>query len=160
QRREALDAVRGAYWQEFLRVVEVLEQFDAVHGRELLPKGRLIASLRHDNELMVADLVWRGALIDLNVAETAALCSTLIEEARSREPMIARGFLKKQPRLRRRFEQIAAAADAIDKAQRARRLGMSTAVHAGFMPAVYRWASGHDDWSRIVEESFGGHEGD
>jgi superfamily II RNA helicase len=28
------------------------------------------------------------------------------------------------------------------------------------MPAVYRWASGDDDWSGIVEASFGGHEGD
>jgi superfamily II RNA helicase len=28
------------------------------------------------------------------------------------------------------------------------------------MPAVYRWASGEDDWGAIVEESFGGHEGD
>jgi superfamily II RNA helicase len=25
---------------------------------------------------------------------------------------------------------------------------------------VFRWASGEDDWSAIVEESFGGHEGD
>jgi superfamily II RNA helicase len=28
------------------------------------------------------------------------------------------------------------------------------------MPSVFRWASGDDDWSGIVAESFGGHEGD
>ena len=28
------------------------------------------------------------------------------------------------------------------------------------MPSVFRWASGEDDWAGIVEESFGGHEGD
>jgi superfamily II RNA helicase len=28
------------------------------------------------------------------------------------------------------------------------------------MPAVFRWASGEDDWAGIVEGSFGGHEGD
>ena len=28
------------------------------------------------------------------------------------------------------------------------------------MPAVFRWASGEDDWLGIVEEAFGGHEGD
>jgi superfamily II RNA helicase len=28
------------------------------------------------------------------------------------------------------------------------------------MPSVFRWASGEDDWAAIVEESFGGHEGD
>src|SRR5438874_4545413 len=34
QRREALDAFRNTYWQEFLRVVEVLEQFGAVRSEE------------------------------------------------------------------------------------------------------------------------------
>jgi superfamily II RNA helicase len=28
------------------------------------------------------------------------------------------------------------------------------------MPAVFRWASGEDDWPAIVAQSFGGHEGD
>jgi superfamily II RNA helicase len=37
---------------------------------------------------------------------------------------------------------------------------MSVAVSTGFMPSVFRWASGEDDWGAIVEESFGGHEGD
>ena len=37
---------------------------------------------------------------------------------------------------------------------------MPMGVSTGFMPAVYRWASGEDDWAGIVEESFGGHEGD
>ena len=62
QRRQGLESFRGAYWQEFLRVVEVLEQFGALQERQLEPKGRLIASLRHENELLVAEAVWRAAL--------------------------------------------------------------------------------------------------
>ena len=50
--------------------------------------------------------------------------------------------------------------DTVQEAQRARHLRMPVAVHAGFMPSVFRWAAGEDDWSGIVEESFGGHEGD
>jgi superfamily II RNA helicase len=46
------------------------------------------------------------------------------------------------------------------QAQRARHLGTPVNVHPGFMPSVFRWASGEDDWAGIVEESFGGHEGD
>jgi superfamily II RNA helicase len=160
QRREALEAVRGAYWQEFLRVVEVLEQFGAVHERRLEPKGRLVASLRHDNELLVAEAVSRGLLDDATVAEAAALCSTLLEESRSGEAAIARAFLKKQPRLRRRAEHIVALAEQLFHAQRARHLAIPVSVQPGFMPAVYRWASGDDDWSGIVESAFGGHEGD
>jgi len=160
QKRSGLEAVRGAYWQEFLAVVEVLEQFGALHGRELQPKGRVIAGLRHDNELLVAEAVWRRLFDDATVAEAAALCSALLEESRSGEPMIARNFLKRNNKLRRKIDGLIAIADAVFQAQRARHLAMPISVQPGFMPAIYRWASGDDDWSGIVEGSFGGHEGD
>jgi superfamily II RNA helicase len=160
QKREALEAYRGAYWQEFLRVVEVLEQFGAVRGGVLERTGRLIAGLRHDNELIVAEIVERAVLSDLTLAEAAAVCSALVEEARSGDPVIARVFMKKRPKLRRKLHELEAIATLVHEAQRARFLRMPVAVHAGFMPAVFRWASGDDDWSGIVEQSFGGHEGD
>ena len=159
-RQRALEQVRSAYWHEFLRVVEVLEQFGAVRERRLEPRGRLIAGLRHDNELLVAECVFRGVFAELAAAEAAAVCSALIEESRSGDPAIARDFLKKRPRLRRKLDQLASLANTIHEAQRARHLRMPLAVHPGFMPAVYRWAGGEDDWGAIVEESFGGHEGD
>ena len=160
QRRAALDAFRNTYWQEFLRVVEVLEQFGAVRDGRLESKGRLVASLRHDNELLLAETVARGLFDDLSLAEAAALCSALLEESRSGEPTIARAFLKKRPKLKHRLDRLVAAADAVWQAQRARHLAISVSVHPGFMPAVFRWASGDDDWPGIVAESFGGHEGD
>jgi hypothetical protein len=160
QRREALEAHRGAYWQEFLRVVEVLEQFGCVEDRALTAKGRLVAGLRHDNEMLIAEAVSRGVLSDLTLAEAAAVMSGLVEEARSGEPGLARAFLKKRPKLRRKLDLLMTVADAVDHAQRGRHLRMPLGVHAGFMPSVFRWASGEDDWSAIVEESFGGHEGD
>jgi superfamily II RNA helicase len=104
--------------------------------------------------------VWRRLFDDATVAEAAALCSALLEEARSGEPMIARGFLKRNNKLRRKIDALIATADAIFQAQRARHLAMPISVQPGFMPAVHRWASGDDDWSGIVEGSFGGHEGD
>jgi ATP-dependent RNA helicase HelY len=160
QKREGLEGFRGAYWQEFLRVVEVLEQFGAVHDRALEPKGRLIASLRHDNELLMAEAVWRRVFDDVTLAEAAALVSALLEESRSGEPLIARAFLKKHSKLKRKIEHLIATADSVFQAQRARHLAMPISVQPGFMPAVYRWASGDDDWSGIVQGSFGGHEGD
>jgi ATP-dependent RNA helicase HelY len=140
--------------------MEVLERFDAVKAGALLAKGRLIASLRHDNELLVAEVVHRGLLDDASLAEAAALASCLLEEARSGEAERARRFLKRQPRLRKKFQQLEALAETVWEAQRAHHLALPCGVHAGFMPAVYRWASGDDDWAGIVEEDFGGYEGD
>ena len=159
-RRRQLEALRGAYWQEFLRVVEVLEQFGAVRERQLEGKGRLIAGLRHDNELLVAEGVAHGVFDDVSGPEAAAVCSALIEEARSGDPALARAFTKRRPKLKRKLDQLMRVADTVHEAQRARHLRIPIAVHSGFMPAVFRWASGEDDWSAIVEEAFGGHEGD
>jgi hypothetical protein len=160
QKAEALERCRNAYWQEFLHVVEILEEFDAVQNGKLLTKGQLIAGLRHDNELLVAQMIDRGILGDTTLAEAATLCSCLIEEARSGDSGVARVFLKKRPKLRRKLEELGAIAEAVDAAQRQRHLAIPTGVSTGFMPSVFRWASGEDDWGAIVEESFGGHEGD
>jgi superfamily II RNA helicase len=160
QKSEALDALRSAYWQEFLRVVEVLDRFGAVKDGKLLPKGQLIAGLRHDNELLVAETIERGILDDATLAEVATLLSCLVEEARSGDSAVARLFLRKHPRLKRKLQQMGAVADSVAEAQRAYHLPMPVGISTGFMPSVFRWSSGEDDWSSVVEDSFGGHEGD
>jgi superfamily II RNA helicase len=160
QKREMLDAFKNAYWQEFCRVVAVLERFGAVQDGKLLAKGQLISSLRHDNELLVAEMVDRGILEDTTLAEAAALCSCLIEESRSGDAAVARLFLKKRPKLKRKLQELESLAHTVLEVQRHHHLPMPVGVSTGFMPSVFRWASGEDDWTGIVEESFGGHEGD
>jgi superfamily II RNA helicase len=159
-RRAALEAIRDAIWQEYRRVLEVLDAFDAVQGGVLRPKGELVASLRHDHELLVAEIVHRGVLDDLSPAEVAALVSCLIEEARSAEDQPSRRLLRERPRLRRRVRQMEEAADAIQAVQRRVGLHRPARVQGGFVAAVFRWASGDDDWAKIVAHAFGGHEGD
>jgi superfamily II RNA helicase len=160
QKREQLAALRDAYWEEFLRVVRVLERFGAVQDGKLLAKGQLIAGLRHDNELLVAEMVDRGILEGTTLPEAAALCSCLIEESRSGDAAVARLFLKKRPKLRRKLQQLESVASTVLEVQRRHHLPMPVSLSTGFMPSVFRWASGEDDWSAIVEEAFGGHEGD
>ncbi|HKZ05355.1 MAG TPA: DEAD/DEAH box helicase [Methylomirabilota bacterium] len=159
-KRETLEALRNAYWTEFLRVVEVLEHFGAAQDGKLLAKGQLIATLRHDNELLVAEMVDRGILAETTLAEAAALTSCLIEESRSGDSAVARHFLRKRPKLKRKLDQLDAVARRVHEAQRIHQLPLPVTISTGFMPSVFRWASGEDDWAAIVEESFGGHEGD
>lgn len=160
QRQAALDALRSAFWQAFLRVLEVLDAFDAVQRGEMRPKGRLVAALRHDHELLVAEAVFRRVFDDASPAEVAALASCLTEEARSGEEGPSRLFLKQRPKFRRRVRQMEEAASAILAVQRRVGLLRPASVQTGWVAAVYRWAAGDDDWPRVVAESFGGHEGD
>ena len=142
-------------------MVEVLEQFGAVHERQLEPKGRLIAGLRHDNELLVAEAVWRRHLRRHHAGRGGGrLLGAARGVALRRADDRARRSSKRHGKLKRKLEHLIAIADTVFQAQRARHLGMPISVQPGFMPAVYRWASGDDDWSGIVEASFGGHEGD
>ena len=138
----------------------MLDAFDAVQRGVLRPKGELVASLRHDHELLVAEVVHRGILDDASPAEVAALVSCLIEEARSAEDEPSRRLLRERPRLRRGVRQMGEAAEAIQAVQRRVGLHRPARVQGGFVAAVFRWASGDDDWARIVAHAFGGHEGD
>ncbi|HLC42043.1 MAG TPA: DEAD/DEAH box helicase [Methylomirabilota bacterium] len=160
QRREALRVIKNAYWEEFCRVQTVLERFGAARDAKLTSKGVLVASLRHDNELLVAEVVHRGILADTTSAEAACLCSCLSEESRSGDSSAVKRFLKTRAKLKRKLQQIESVAQTVFEAQREHHLSLPVSVNPGFLPAVYRWASGDDDWTSIVEESFGGHEGD
>jgi hypothetical protein len=113
QKHEALEACRNAYWQEFLNVVDILERFGAVQDGKLLEKGQLIAGLRHDNELLVAEMVDRGLLEDVTLPEAATICSCLVEESRSGDGAGARLFLRKRPKLKRKVQQLESIAEAI-----------------------------------------------
>jgi superfamily II RNA helicase len=159
-RRAALEGIRDAIWQEYRRVLEVLDAFDAVQRGVLRPKGELVASLRHDHELLIAEVVHRGVFDDASPAEVATLVSCLIEESRSAEDEPSRRLLRERPKLRRRIRQMEEAAEAIEALQRRVGLHRPARVQSGFVAAVFRWASGDDDWARIVAHSFGGHEGD
>jgi superfamily II RNA helicase len=159
-RQAALEVVRNAAWREFLQVVEVLETFDAAQAGALRPKGRIVAALRHDHELVVAEIVSRGVLDDLSPVEVAALVSCLIEEARAGEEDPSRQLLRERPGLRRRLRRMEDIADAILAVQRRVGLVRPIGVQAGFLAAVFRWGSGDADWGRVVAQSFGGHEGD
>jgi superfamily II RNA helicase len=159
-RRTALESIRDAIWQEYRRVLEVLDAFDAVQKGVLRPKGELVAALRHDHELLVAEVVHRGIFDGAPPAEVAALASCLIEEARSAEDEPSRRLLRERPRLRRRVRQMEEAAEAILAVQRRVGLHRPARVQTSFLAAVFRWASGDDDWAHVVAHSFGGHEGD
>ncbi len=159
-RTRLLEYLQDNYWDQFLRVVRILERFGYLKAGVLSPEGRLIASLRHDNELLVARVLFSGIFDGLNPAELVALLSCLSEEARESEPRHAWLFLREHPHLQQRLEAMGRLAEELLDVQRAHQVTLPISLHIGYLAAAYRWASGETDWTRLVQEAYGGHEGD
>jgi ATP-dependent RNA helicase HelY len=159
-RGRSLRDLRESYWDQCLRVVEVLRHFGCLDGATLLPAGRLIASLRHDNELLVARVAFSGLLDGLPPAETAALLACVVEEPRETETLFARQVLKRLPHLRRRVQALESLAAEVDRVQQSRRVFRPVSMHTTYLAATYEWAAGEENWIRLIRDHFGGHEGD
>jgi superfamily II RNA helicase len=155
-----LTSLQDSYWDEFLRITQILEYFAYLAAGELSSEGRLVATLRHDNELLVARVLFSGALDHLTPAELAALLSCLSEESREGESRYSWFLLKQQPHLQKRLQKMGRLAQELHEMQRSQRVTLPVSVQVGYLAAAYRWASGEEDWTRLVHDSYGGHEGD
>src|SRR5574337_559224 len=152
--------LQNSYWEQFLRVVGILQQFGYIEDGRLGAEGRLIASLRHDNELLVTRVVFSGLLKGLSPEELAALLSCLVEEPRRTEQPAARLFLRDQAHLRRRVKILEDLSQEVDRVQRSYQVELPVSMHTTYLAATHRWVAGEADWLALVEQSFGGHEGD
>ncbi len=159
-RGRSLRDLEESYWEQFLRVVEVLCHFGYLEDSTLSPEGRLIASLRHDNELTVARVAFSGLLEGLPPPEVAALLSCLVEEPRETETLYARELLRRFPHLRRRLQALEAVAEEVERVQESRQVDLPISMHTTFLAATYEWTGGEEDWVRLIRTCFGGHEGD
>jgi len=149
-----------SYWEQFLRVVEVLRHFEYLSDTTLSSEGRLIASLRHDNELLVARVAFSGLVEGLGPAETAALLSCLVEEPREIETRFARDLLRRHAHLRRRVQSMETLTAEVRRVQESRRVDLPVSMHLTYLAAAYEWTAGEEDWAGLTRNLFGGHEGD
>jgi ATP-dependent RNA helicase HelY len=159
-RGQTLRELERSYWEQFLRVVEVLHHFEYLTDSTLSPEGRLIASLRHDNELAVARVAFSGLLEGLQPAEAAALLSCLVEEPRETETLFARELLRRLPHLRRRVQALESLAEEVARVQQNRRVILPVSMHTTYLAVTYEWTAGEEDWAQLIRNFFGGHEGD
>jgi superfamily II RNA helicase len=160
QRTRQLTLLRDSYWDEFLRITRILQHFDYLRAGELSSEGRLVATLRHDNELLVARVLFSGALDRLTPAELAAVLSCLSEQSREGDSHHSWALLKQHPHLQKRLQAMGRLAHELHEVQRAHQVTLPVSIQVGYLAASYRWTSGEEDWARVVQDAYGGHEGD
>jgi superfamily II RNA helicase len=155
-----LDGLASSYWTEFERVTRVLEHFGCVWEGTIALEGQIVAALRHDNELLLARALSSRAFHGASPAESALLLSCVIEEPRQADPSIVRSFLRRHPDIRKRIRNLEHTVQEVVDAQEAHGVDIGTPFQIQFVPSVYRWAHGEENWARLVQQSYGGHEGD
>ena len=72
------------YWDEFLNLIKVLQEFEALDGFEPTPLGQAAATIRADNELWLALVFLSGELEQLEPNHlAAAVCALVMETPRT-----------------------------------------------------------------------------
>jgi superfamily II RNA helicase len=79
-RQQKLEKLSQRYWQEFLNLLDVLQQFSCLDGLEPTPLGQVAAAIRGDNELWLGLALASGELDGLDPHHLAAACAALVTE--------------------------------------------------------------------------------
>ena len=130
----------GTLARRFELVLEILEQLGYVKDWTLTDPGEVLRRVYNESDLLVVEVLERGMLDDLDAAELAAVCSTLVYEPRGPETGVtyelptaaARTVWVELMRLWRR----------IKKEEELRGLDLTREPDPGFAQRVYKWASG------------------
>ncbi len=125
--------------RQFDRVLGVLESLGDVEGWSVTEKGRPLARIYGEGDVLVVEALAAGVFDPLEPAEAAALVSTLVYEARERYPLagnfptpaVEEGY----ERLRRLWRQVRRAEDA-------NHVQLCRELEAGFAEPVFHWAQG------------------
>ena len=125
--------------RQFERVLSVLEELGYVRDFRIEPKGRRLARIYGEGDVLVAEALEERLFEGLEPAEAAALVSTIVYESRERVPrpgqMPTPATVERYRRLQGTWRRIRAAEDR-------HHVELCRELEDGFASAMYRWAKG------------------
>ncbi|MBV9292289.1 MAG: RNA helicase, partial [Frankiales bacterium] len=138
----------------FDRVCAVLEQLGYLHGDTVTDAGRTLARIYSECDLVVAEALRRGDWDDLDPTELAAVCSTLVYEARRDDesaPALPSG------RVRAAVSDLTALWSRLRATERDAGLDFLREPDLGFARTAWSWARGQslDDVLRESDQAPG-----
>ncbi|WP_204140427.1 RNA helicase [Halomicronema sp. CCY15110] len=80
-RQQALARSSDRYWQEFVSIMAVLEEFGCLAASQPTPLGETAAAIRGDNELWLGLALDSGKFDDLTPPQLASACAALVTES-------------------------------------------------------------------------------
>ncbi|MQA98907.1 MAG: DEAD/DEAH box helicase [Actinobacteria bacterium] len=130
----------GTLARRFEKVLSVLETLRYVESWQLTEKGVTLARVYNESDLLVIEALESDTLADLDAAELAAICSTLVYETRGPET-VAVGPMP-TPGTRRAWKDLLKLWRDIRREEEPRGLELTREPDPGFADVAYRWASG------------------
>jgi ATP-dependent RNA helicase HelY len=125
--------------RQFDRVLAVLQELGYVDGFSILPKGRMLARIYGEGDVLVAEAIAAGVFEGISPSEAAALVSAVVYESRERVP---REGQMPTRRAVERHEDLASLWRRIRSAEDQHHVQLCRELDAGFATPVFHWAEG------------------
>jgi ATP-dependent RNA helicase HelY len=134
--------------RQFDRVLAVLESLGYVDGWQITPKGRTLARIYGEGDVLVGELVATDLLEALDPPEVAALLSSVVYEGRDRVPLVGE---MPTGATAERFEALRRVWRRVRRAEDEHQVQLCRELDAGFATATYHWAEGKSLESILAE---------
>jgi ATP-dependent RNA helicase HelY len=125
--------------RQFDRVLGVLGELGYVREFTILPKGRTLARIYGEGDVLVAEALAEGLFDGLTPSEAAAITSTIVYESRERVP--TQGDMP-TPLSAERYRHLTETFRRVRGAEDRHHVELCRELEAGFAVAVHRWAEG------------------
>jgi ATP-dependent RNA helicase HelY len=135
--------------RQFDRVLAVLEELGYVRDFSILPKGRTLARIYGEGDVLVAEALAQGLLEGLTAPEAAALISAIVYESRERVP---REGEMPTPATKDRYGRLLGLYRTVRRAEDTHHVELCRELDAGFATLVHRWADG-DPLEDVLREA-------
>ncbi|MDQ3469919.1 MAG: DEAD/DEAH box helicase [Actinomycetota bacterium] len=143
--------------KDFDRVLDVLERrgyVDVGPPWALTERGRVLARVFHESDLLVAECLHCGLFDGVDAGALAALLSTFVYEHRSPEPPPPPWFPSAD--VRQRWRRIEATSEDLEADERSLGLGTHRPPDPGFAAAAHGWVAGEDLADVVANEELTG----
>jgi ATP-dependent RNA helicase HelY len=135
-----ISAKETSLTERFARVQGLLAERGFLDGWQLTDRGRILASVFHESDLLIASALGDGLLDGLDPADLAGVASVFTYEHRSKEPPAPPQFPSGE--LAERVRAIEALARDLQGAEQTARLPSTAAPDPTFLATARAWATG------------------
>jgi ATP-dependent RNA helicase HelY len=153
--RRRMSTATNTVGRDFDRVLDVLTAYGYVRDWTLTDRGKVLAKLFHECDLLVAEALFAGLLDGLDACALAGLASVFVYEHRTPDPAAAPWFPSSA--VRRQWQRILDLSDDLCATEDAIGLPVHRAPDPSFVAVAYAWAAG-EGFAEVVdaEELTGG----